>query len=67
MQVSVHMKIKILLTLATILNEIVTSPLDGMGLKAEVVDYSMSLIPQIGDSKVFINGLRTGEFRVEIF
>jgi D-3-phosphoglycerate dehydrogenase len=50
------MKIKIL-TLATGLNEILTLRLEGLGLKAEVVDYSMPLIPQIEDANVLINGL----------
>jgi phosphoglycerate dehydrogenase-like enzyme len=50
------MKIKVL-TLATGLNEILTLRLDGLGLKAEIVDYSRPLLPQIEDANVLINGL----------
>lgn len=52
----VNMKIKIL-TLATGLNEILTLRLGGFGLKAEVVDYSRPLLPQIEDANILINGL----------
>jgi D-3-phosphoglycerate dehydrogenase len=50
------MNIKIL-TLATGLNEILTLHLDGIGLKAEVVDYRRPLLPQIEDANILINGL----------
>jgi D-3-phosphoglycerate dehydrogenase / 2-oxoglutarate reductase len=56
MQVVVNMKIKIL-TMATGLNKILTLRLDGLGLKAEVVDYTRPLLPQIEDANILINGL----------
>jgi D-3-phosphoglycerate dehydrogenase / 2-oxoglutarate reductase len=56
MQVVVNMKIKIL-TMATGLNEILTLRLDRLGLKAEVVDYTRPLLPQIEDANILINGL----------
>jgi D-3-phosphoglycerate dehydrogenase len=50
------MKIKIL-SLAFGLNEILTLHLGRVGFKAETVDYSRPLSPQIEDANVLINGL----------
>ena len=50
------MKINIL-TLAFGLDEILSIHLNRVGFKAEVVDYSRPLLPQIEDSNILINGL----------
>lgn len=50
------MKINIL-TLAFGLDEILSIHLNRVGFKAEVVDYSSPLLPQIEDANVLINGL----------
>jgi D-3-phosphoglycerate dehydrogenase len=50
------MKIKIL-SLAFGLNEILNLHLDRVGFKAETVDYSKPLLPQIEEADILINGL----------
>ncbi len=50
------MKIKIL-SLAFGLNEILSLHLDRVGFKAETVDYSKPLLPQIEEADILINGL----------
>jgi D-3-phosphoglycerate dehydrogenase / 2-oxoglutarate reductase len=51
-----NMKIKIL-SLAFRLNEILSLHLDRVGFKAETVDYSKPLLPQIEEADILINGL----------
>jgi D-3-phosphoglycerate dehydrogenase / 2-oxoglutarate reductase len=51
-----NMKIKIL-SLANGLNEILNLHLDRLGFKAETVDYSKPLLPQIEEADILINGL----------
>lgn len=50
------MKVKIL-SLAHGLNDILSSRLQGIGLRAETVDYSLPLSPQIEDADILVNGL----------
>jgi D-3-phosphoglycerate dehydrogenase / 2-oxoglutarate reductase len=51
-----NMKIKIL-SLANDLNEILNLHLDRLGFKAETVDYSKPILPQIEEADILINGL----------
>ena len=49
------MKIK-LLTRSTDLNKILLAKLDQIGLTAETIDYKKSILPQIEDADVIVNG-----------